>query len=71
MHPAGRPANLMRWLRETHPWFGSWGAALGLLFGFSGVWLNHRCVLKLTQMAQQRSNVQSPCPIRCRPDPRR
>ena len=29
------------WLRRTHAWIGLWGAALGLLFGTSGILLNH------------------------------
>jgi len=37
----------VRWLRNTHGWFGLWGAVLGLMMGFSGIWLNHRNVLKL------------------------
>lgn len=45
------------WLRRTHGWIGLWGAALGLLFGFSGIWLNHRAVLPL-QPSAQRSAVQ-------------
>lgn len=45
------------WLRKTHGWIGLWGAALGLLFGFSGIWLNHRTVLAL-QTAVERSNSQ-------------
>ncbi len=40
-------ANLTAWLRKTHGWIGLWGATLGLLFGFSGLWLNHRAVLPL------------------------
>ena len=38
---------LTHWLRRTHRWFGLWGATFGLLVGSSGVWLNHRAVLKL------------------------
>jgi hypothetical protein len=34
-------------LRTTHGWIGLWGATLGLLFGISGIWLNHRAVLPL------------------------
>lgn len=30
------------WLRRTHAWLGLWGAALGLLFGFTGILLNHK-----------------------------
>jgi hypothetical protein len=49
--------NATMWLRKTHGWIGLWGAALGLLFGFSGIWLNHRSVLPL-QPAAERSNIQ-------------
>lgn len=41
-----RPA-FIRWLRRTHAWLGLWGAVLGLLFGATGILLNHRAVLKL------------------------
>ena len=37
----------LKWLRRTHAWFGLWGAVLGLLFGFTGILLNHRAVLKI------------------------
>jgi uncharacterized protein len=47
----------VRWVRRTHGWFGLWGALLGLIFGASGVWLNHRAVLKL-QPAQTTLNAQ-------------
>jgi len=51
----------VQWLRKTHGWIGLWGATLGLLFGFSGIWLNHRDTLKLP-MAQQRSSEQLQLP---------
>jgi hypothetical protein len=44
-----------------HGWFGLWGAVLGLMFGFSGIWLNHRAVLKLPQ-ALERSRAQLALP---------
>ena len=50
-------ANAATWLRRTHGWIGLWGATLGLLFGFSGIWLNHRAVLPLQPVAE-RSNLQ-------------
>ncbi len=50
------------WVRDTHGWFGLWGATLGLLFGISGIWLNHRAVLKLPPVAQQRSESQIALP---------
>jgi hypothetical protein len=49
------------WLRRTHGWIGLWGAVLGLLFGVSGIWLNHRSVLPL-QVAQARSSSQLALP---------
>ena len=47
----------VNFLRKTHGWIGLWGATLGLLFGFSGIWLNHRAVLPL-QPATDRHNSQ-------------
>lgn len=57
-----RRAAFLHWVRKTHGWFGLWGATLGLLFGISGIWLNHRAVLKLPPVAQQRSNTQIALP---------
>nr|WP_208542356.1 PepSY-associated TM helix domain-containing protein [Burkholderia multivorans] len=57
LHPAARPltdaelaarrsrsrrATFIKWLRKVHGWVGLWGAVLGLLFGVTGVLLNHR-----------------------------
>ncbi|MBC7392230.1 MAG: peptidase, partial [Variovorax sp.] len=56
-----RRADVVRWIRRTHGWFGLWGAVLGLLMGFSGIFLNHRNVLKLSQ-AQERSRAQLALP---------
>jgi uncharacterized protein len=52
----------VRWVRRTHGWFGLWGAVLGLLMGFSGIWLNHRNVLKLELPSQQQINGQLELP---------
>ena len=52
----------MRWVRKTHGWFGLWGALLGLMMGFSGVWLNHRATLKLELPSQQQINAQLALP---------
>jgi hypothetical protein len=54
-------ANATIWLRRVHGWIGLWGAALGLLFGFSGIWLNHRAVLPL-HPAAERDNSQLALP---------
>ena len=56
-----RRLTFVRWVRRTHGWFGLWGALLGLIFGASGVWLNHRAVLKL-QPAQTTLNAQLALP---------
>ncbi|MBV8619103.1 MAG: PepSY-associated TM helix domain-containing protein [Curvibacter sp.] len=68
-HPASaesrrrqRYALFVTWVRKTHGWIGLWGALLGLLFGLSGIWLNHRAVLKLPPVAQQRHNAQLALP---------
>lgn len=54
--------NAIRWLRKMHGWIGLWGATLGLLFGTSGIVLNHRAVLKLPLARTQESTVQLPLP---------
>ncbi len=50
-----RRARFLRWLRVTHRWVGLWGATLGLLFGFSGFFLNHRAVLKVGTSVEERT----------------
>ncbi|MEI6332958.1 MAG: PepSY-associated TM helix domain-containing protein [Methylococcaceae bacterium] len=54
----------LKWLRRTHAWIGLWGAALGLLFGFSGILLNHRDVMKIPigKMEQQEIQLALPEP---------
>ena len=60
----------MRWVRRTHGWFGLWGAILGLMMGLSGIWLNHRDVMKLDFPTSGRSMPSSSCPIRAGDDRR-
>jgi len=52
----------VRWLRSTHGWFDLWGALLGLMAGTSGIWLNHRSVMKLELPDQQQTNTQLAIP---------
>ena len=52
----------VRWVRRTHGWFGLWGALLGLMAGTSGIWLNHRSVMKLELPDQQLTNTQLALP---------
>lgn len=57
-----RRVQVLRGLRKAHGWIGLWGAALGLLFGFTGVLLNHRNVLKLPLAQTQESTIQLALP---------
>ena len=57
-----RSAVLIHWLRKMHVWIGLWGALLGLLFGGTGILLNHRDVLPIPAMAVQATTVQVPLP---------
>lgn len=42
-----RRAVYLTWLRKTHLYLGLWGALMGLLFGGTGLLLNHRAILKI------------------------
>lgn len=57
-----RRGDLLRALRKIHGWIGLWGAVLGLLFGSTGILLNHRAVLKIPAARTQESTVQLPLP---------
>jgi hypothetical protein len=52
----------LKWLRRTHAWLGLWGAALGLLFGFTGILLNHRDILKIPIGRMQQTEIQLALP---------
>lgn len=53
----------LKWLRRIHAWVGLWGAALGLLFGISGVLLNHRTVMKIPAAQMEQSQLELALPI--------
>ena len=55
-------ALFIKWLRKTHGWIGLWGAVLGLLFGGTGILLNHRSLLKIPLAQSQEESVQVPLP---------
>ena len=57
-----RRAVFLKWLRKTHGWIGLWGAAIGLLFGVTGILLNHRTVLKIPAAQFQETMLQIPLP---------
>jgi hypothetical protein len=42
-----RRAVFLTWLRRIHLYVGLWGAVLGLLFGMTGLLMNHRAILKI------------------------
>ena len=52
----------LKWLRRIHAWVGLWGAALGLLFGVSGILLNHRAVMKIPAAQMEQSQVELALP---------
>ena len=57
-----RRAAVLKWLRKAHGWIGLWGAALGLLFGVTGILLNHRAILKIPAAQVQETTLQLPLP---------
>ena len=57
-----RRAVFLKWLRKMHGWIGLWGAMLGLLFGGTGILLNHRNVMKIPAIQTQTNSVQLPLP---------
>jgi len=57
-----RRAVFLSWLRATHLYVGLWGATLGLLFGLTGILLNHRTILKIPVQQSVQRNVQLPLP---------
>ncbi|HZZ10244.1 MAG TPA: PepSY-associated TM helix domain-containing protein [Paraburkholderia sp.] len=58
-----RRATFVKWLRKVHGWVGLWGAALGLLFGTTGFFLNHRGgPLRVSTGEPQVSTMQVPLP---------
>ncbi len=37
-----RPATTHRWVRQLHLWIGAWGALAAILYGITGLVMNHR-----------------------------
>ena len=52
----------LRWLRKKNGILGLWGAGLGLLFGATGILLNHRNVMKLPLAQYEKSNIELQLP---------
>ena len=40
--PARRSATTYRWIRQFHLWIGAWGALAAILYGITGLVMNHR-----------------------------
>ena len=59
-----RRAVFLKWLRKTHLYVGLWGAALGLLFGATGILLNHRSVMKIPVEKSVQKSAQLSLPAR-------
>jgi hypothetical protein len=59
---AHRRGVFLKWLRKMHSWIGLWGALLGLLFGLTGFFQNHRAVMKIGTGAPQVSSLQLSVP---------
>lgn len=55
-------AIFLTWLRKIHLYVGLWGAVLGMLFGVTGILLNHRAVLKIPVEKTVQKTVQVPLP---------
>lgn len=53
-----RRANFLIWLPRTHAWLGLWGVALALLFGSTGILLNHRATMKIPAAKVKQSVIQ-------------
>jgi hypothetical protein len=59
-----RSVVFVRWLRKIHLWVGLWGAALGLLFGATGLLMNHRAILKIPVEKSVQKSAQLKLPDR-------
>jgi hypothetical protein len=55
-------AKTIRWLRQVHGWLGLWGALLGLLFGVTGILLDHRNTLKIPAVQIEQKEIQLTVP---------
>ena len=50
----------LKWLRRIHAWLGLWGATLGILFGVTGILLNHRGTLKINAAKTEQTERELP-----------
>lgn len=52
----------LKWLRKTHAWLGLWGAFLGIMFGVTGILLNHRGVWKIPAAKTNKTKMELQLP---------
>lgn len=64
-----RRAVYLSWLRKTHLYIGLWGALLGLLFGVTGILLNHRSIMEIPVEKIVRKTAQLPLPAQALTSP--
>jgi hypothetical protein len=57
-----RRAIFLTWLRKIHLYVGLWGAVFGLLFGMTGILLNHRAIMKIPVEKTVQKTVQVALP---------
>lgn len=57
-----RRAVFLTWVRKIHLYVGLWGAILGLLFGVTGILLNHRAIMKIPVEKTVQKTVQLSLP---------
>lgn len=57
-----RRAVFLTWLRNIHLYVGLWGAVLGLVFGATGILLNHRAIMKIPVKYTDQKTIQIPLP---------
>ena len=66
---SNRRASFLRKLRKIHGWLGLWGALMGLAFGTTGIFLNHRSILKLPVTLMEKSTINLAVPDSSRATP--
>lgn len=59
-----RRAVFLTWLRKIHLYVGLWGAVLGLMFGATGILLNHRAIMAIPVQKTVQRSAQLPLPER-------
>ncbi|BBM87043.1 PepSY-associated TM helix domain-containing protein [Candidatus Uabimicrobium amorphum] len=52
----------LKWLRKTHAWLGLWGAFLGIMFGVTGILLNHRGIWKIPASQTEKTEMKLAIP---------